>query len=115
MDNNFHADWYNVKNANYTDDLYFYSTMLNKNFPVLELGSGTGRMALHLIANQFECYGIEINKFYKYFLEQKLKEIKYNKSFHTNFDEIKTEKSRNFQIIAFYHNINNKINIFLII
>lgn len=100
MDNNFFtADWYNCKNANYKDDLDFYSNILDNQFPVLELGSGTGRLSLHLISNQFECYGIEINKFYKDFLEQRLNEIKYNKSFHTNFDEIKTEKSRNFQII----------------
>lgn len=99
MDSDFSAIWYNTKNKNYIDDLDFYLNILDKNLPVLEFGSGTGRLSLHLIANQFECYGIEINKFYKDFLESRLFEIKYDKSFHTNFDEIKTEKSRRFQII----------------
>lgn len=99
MDNDFSAIWYNTKNKNYTDDLDFYSSMLDKNFPVLELGSGTGRLSLHLIANQFECYGIEQNESYKNFLDQKLKQLKYKHSFHTNFDKIEKENLRNFQII----------------
>lgn len=99
MDNDFSAIWYNTKNKNYTDDLDFYSSILDKNFPVLELGSGTGRLSLHLIAKQFECYGIEINKFYKDFLEQRLIEIKYNKSFHTDFEVINKKKNRNYQIV----------------
>jgi len=97
MDSQFEiAEWYNAKNANYKEDLEFYKTSLSHNYPVVEFGSGTGRLSLYLIKNGFECYGIESKKEYADYLEERLFDLNYNYRFHIS---IKSIERKNAQLI----------------
>lgn len=88
------AEWYNAKNANYKDDLDFYMTSLSPNYPVVEFGSGTGRLSLYLIKNGFECYGIESKKEYADYLSARLFELDYYYRFHISFESIERKNAQ---------------------
>ena len=68
--------------AGYSDDLEFYRTTLSKAYPVVEFGSGTGRIALHLIRDGFTVYGIEKEQEYIHHLEAQLQKEQYHCAFH---------------------------------
>ena len=88
------AEWYNAKNIDYTNDLDFYKTSLNPNYPVVEFGSGTGRLSLYLIKNGFECYGIESKKEYRDYLTARLLELDYHYHFHISLKSIKIKNAQ---------------------
>lgn len=80
--------WYNSKNKHYIMDLDFYSSILNKETPVIEFGSGTGRVSLHLINEGFEVYGVEKNEHFKKFLALQLALLNYEEFFITKFEKL---------------------------
>jgi SAM-dependent methyltransferase len=52
--------WHDVECGAYAEDLLLWEELAGaKGAPVLELGAGTGRVALHLAARGFEVHGLE--------------------------------------------------------
>lgn len=70
------AQMYETQYKNYNADLVMYESLLDKNFPVVEFGSGTGRITLYLLKKGFTVYGIEKDEEYKNYFLEKLKSEK---------------------------------------
>ncbi|HXF51440.1 MAG TPA: class I SAM-dependent methyltransferase [Dehalococcoidia bacterium] len=55
-----YADLYEREHASYEEDLAFYTNLARRcELPVLELGAGTGRVALHLARAGFRVVGVD--------------------------------------------------------
>jgi len=57
------AELFDLDCCDFTDDLPFYENLARRcDGPLLELGVGTGRVALHLVGAGFEVWGIDISE-----------------------------------------------------
>ncbi len=72
---------YEAQYKDYSPDFVMYDTLLEKNIPVVEFGSGTGRITLHLLEQGYRVFGIETDEDYQGFFLNKIKE----KGFIDNF------------------------------
>jgi SAM-dependent methyltransferase len=58
-----YAALYDLEHASYDEDLTFYANLARRcELPVLELGAGTGRLALHLARTGFTVVGIDASR-----------------------------------------------------
>ena len=57
------------------DDIEFYKNIIPEKSTVLELGSGTGRLAFPLIRNNINYYGLELSKEFCTYSQKKLNQI----------------------------------------
>lgn len=58
-----YATLYDLEHASYDEDLAFYTNLARRcELPVLELGAGTGRVALHLARAGFRVVGIDASR-----------------------------------------------------
>lgn len=58
-----YAELYEREHASYDEDLAFYANLARRcELPVLELGAGTGRVALHLARAGFRVVGVEASE-----------------------------------------------------
>ena len=64
---------YEAQYKNYNADFVMYELLLDKKFPVVEFGSGTGRITLHLLSRGFTVYGIEKEEEYRDYLMENVK------------------------------------------
>jgi 2-polyprenyl-3-methyl-5-hydroxy-6-metoxy-1,4-benzoquinol methylase len=108
---------YEAQYKDYSPDFMMYDTLLEKHLPVVEFGSGTGRITLHLLEQGYRVFGVEINEDYKEFLLNKVKKkglinnfsyvenitqtsqkyniiYPFNVLFHLSYQQIKTELSK---------------------
>jgi SAM-dependent methyltransferase len=62
---------YEIQYENYSPDFSMYETLLDINIPVIEFGSGTGRITNHLLQKGYTVFGIEKDEDYKkYFIHK---------------------------------------------
>lgn len=73
---------YESQYADYFPDFDMYESLLDKNFPVIEFGSGTGRITLNLLNKGYTVFGIEKNKTYRDFFIQKIQHETFKKRFN---------------------------------
>jgi SAM-dependent methyltransferase len=76
---------YETQYKDYSPDFVMYGTLLEKNIPVIEFGSGTGRITLHLLEQGYRVWGIENDEDYKNFLLNKIQE----KGLKSKFNHVK--------------------------
>src|SRR3990172_922944 len=56
------AELFDLDYSDFTDDLPFYENLARRSDgPILELGVGTGRVAIHLAHARFEVWGIDVS------------------------------------------------------
>jgi|SRR6185437_5492251 len=72
MPENLKALMYETQYKDYSPDFLMYETLLDKNIPVIEFGSGTGRITQHLLKSGYKVYGIEKDKSYREYFSQKI-------------------------------------------
>lgn len=73
---------YERQYKNYSPDLLMYESLLDKNLPVIEFGSGTGRISYHLLQKGYTVFGIEMDKAYKNYFIRKLRKKPVSGEFH---------------------------------
>lgn len=78
---NLKALMYETQYLDYSPDLLMYETLLEKEIPVIEFGSGTGRISEHLLKCSYKVYGIEKEKSYSDYFVQKIKGQSYERNF----------------------------------
>lgn len=78
---NLKALMYETQYRDYSPDLLMYETLLEKEIPVIEFGSGTGRISEHLLKCGYKVFGIEKEKSYSDYFVQKIKGQSYERSF----------------------------------
>ena len=79
---------YEAQYSDYSPDFSMYESLLDKNIPVIEFGSGTGRISLNLLKKGYTVFGIEKDKAYRDFFSQRLQQ----KTFKTKFNYIQDIK-----------------------
>ncbi|MDT9179375.1 MAG: class I SAM-dependent methyltransferase [Limnospira sp. PMC 1291.21] len=82
---------YEAQYKDYSPDFVMYDTLLEKNIPVVEFGSGTGRITLHLLEQGYRVFGIETDEDYQGFFLNKIQEKGSNDNFCyvTDITEVK--------------------------
>lgn len=108
---------YEAQYKDYSPDFVMYDTLLEKNIPVVEFGSGTGRITLHLLKQGYRVFSIETDEDYQFFLLNKIKEkglidnfcyvtditevnercniiYPFNVLFHLNYQEVEVELNK---------------------
>lgn len=73
---------YEAQYKDYSPDFIMYDTLLEKDIPVIEFGSGTGRITLHLLEQGYTVFGIETDEDYKVFLLKKIQDKGLNNNFN---------------------------------
>ena len=81
QDNFLKSLMYEAQYKEYSPDFVMYDTLLEKHLPVVEFGSGTGRITLHLLEQGYRVFGVEIDEDYQGFLFNKIKEKGLTKKF----------------------------------
>ena len=88
------------------DDIEFYKSIIKSGCSALELGSGTGRLALPLLRNNIDYYGLELSKEFCQYANDKL-------SIYSNFNRITLGDMTNFDLDMKFDYIFIAFNSFL--
>ena len=73
---------YEVQYKDYSPDFVFYKNALDKEIPVVEFGSGTGRITSQLLKSGFTVFGIEKEISYKKYFIENIKDKAYSEKFN---------------------------------
>ncbi len=73
---------YEVQYKDYSPDFVFYENSLDKEIPVVEFGSGTGRITSQLLKSGFTVFGIEKEISYKKYFIETIKDKPYSEKFN---------------------------------
>jgi hypothetical protein len=89
---------YETQYKNYSPDFKMYESLLDRCIPVVEFGSGTGRISCHLLQKGYTVFGIEKDKDYKDYFIRKIE----NKNFAKRFKYINDVKDVNLPCNVIY-------------